>query len=87
MSHALELPDLVAGDLMRPREHMRSLREGMTLETVLAEFSESRYSRYPGSMPMANRYSASCTPRICWWRWHAARTWTICARCCALPPC
>ncbi|NEL40820.1 MAG: CBS domain-containing protein, partial [Xanthomonas perforans] len=47
MSHALELPDLVAGDLMRPREHLRSLREGMTLESVLAEFSESRYSRYP----------------------------------------
>ncbi len=47
MSHALELPDLVAGDLMRPREHMRSLREGMNLEAVLAEFSASRYSRYP----------------------------------------
>lgn len=47
MSHALELPDLVAGDLMRPREHMRSLREGMNLEAVLAEFSASRYSHYP----------------------------------------
>lgn len=47
MSHVLELPDLVAGDLMRPREHLRSLREGMTLQTVLAEFSTSRYSRYP----------------------------------------
>ncbi|KAB7763420.1 hemolysin family protein [Xanthomonas maliensis] len=47
MSHALELPDLVAGDLMRPREHLRSLREGMSLQTVLAEFRESRYSRYP----------------------------------------
>lgn len=26
---------------------MRSLREGMNLEAVLAEFSASRYSRYP----------------------------------------
>lgn len=47
MSHALELPDLVAGDLMRAREHLRCLRDGMDLEQVLAEFAESRYTRYP----------------------------------------
>lgn len=47
MSHALELPELVAGDLMRPRDHMRVLRDGMSLSEVLAEFAESRYSRYP----------------------------------------
>lgn len=47
MSHALELPELVAGDLMRPRDHMRALRDGMSLTEVLAEFADSRYSRYP----------------------------------------
>jgi len=47
MSHALELPELVAGDLMRSRDHMRSFREGMCLADVMAEFAESRYSRYP----------------------------------------
>jgi len=47
MSHALELPELVAGDLMRPREHMRVFRQGMGLAEVMAEFAESRYSRYP----------------------------------------
>ncbi|GHH56646.1 hemolysin family protein [[Pseudomonas] boreopolis] len=47
MSSALELPDLVAGDLMRSRDHLRALREGMDLPQVLAEFAESRYSRYP----------------------------------------
>jgi len=47
MSHALELPELVAGDLMRSRDHMRSFREGMRLADVMAEFAESRYSRYP----------------------------------------
>jgi len=47
MSHALELPELVAGDLMRSRDHMRSFRDGMDLTDVMAEFAESRYSRYP----------------------------------------
>ncbi|HAU82071.1 hemolysin family protein [Stenotrophomonas sp. TWI273] len=47
MSHALELPELVAGDLMRSRDHMRSFRDGMSLADVMAEFAESRYSRYP----------------------------------------
>jgi CBS domain containing-hemolysin-like protein len=47
MSHALELPDLVAGDLMRAREYLRSLRDGMNLQHVLAEFAQSRYTRYP----------------------------------------
>lgn len=47
MSHALELPELVAGDLMRAGDHLRSFRDGMSLETVLAEFGDSRFSRYP----------------------------------------
>ncbi|NIJ72816.1 hemolysin family protein [Xanthomonas sp. F4] len=47
MSHALELPELVAGDLMRARDHLRGFREGMALDAVMAEFAESRYSRYP----------------------------------------
>ena len=47
MSHALELPELVAGDLVRTRDHLRSFRDGMDLDAALTEFSASRYSRYP----------------------------------------
>lgn len=47
MSHALELPELVAGDLMRSADHLHSFRDGMDLQAVLAGFAGSRYSRYP----------------------------------------
>ncbi|WP_369937980.1 hemolysin family protein [Xanthomonas tesorieronis] len=47
MSHALELPELVAGDLMRSRDHLRAFRDGARADAVMAEFAESRYSRYP----------------------------------------
>lgn len=47
MSRALELPELVAGDLLRTRDQMASLRDGATLEDVLTEFRRTRYSRYP----------------------------------------
>lgn len=47
MSHALELPELVAGDLMRSADHLHSFRDGMDLQAVLAGFAASRYSRYP----------------------------------------
>lgn len=47
MSHALELPELVAGDLMRTRDQLAYLHQGMSLEQVLASFRNARYSRYP----------------------------------------
>ncbi|MEO8461318.1 MAG: hemolysin family protein [Dokdonella sp.] len=47
MSHALELPELVAGDLLRTRDQLVALHDGMSREQVLAEFRRSRYSRYP----------------------------------------
>lgn len=47
MSRALELPELVAGDLLRTRDQLASLRDGATLDDVLAEFRRTRYSRYP----------------------------------------
>lgn len=47
MSHALELSELVAGDLMRATDHLHSFRDGMDLQAVLAGFADSRYSRYP----------------------------------------
>lgn len=47
MSHALELPELVVGDLLRTRDQLACLHEGMTQEEILAEFQRSQYSRYP----------------------------------------
>lgn len=47
MSRALDLPELVAGDLLRTRDQLASLRDGATLDDVLAEFRRTRYSRYP----------------------------------------
>jgi CBS domain containing-hemolysin-like protein len=47
MSHALELPELVVGDLLRTREQLASLHQGMTQEDILAEFQRSQFSRYP----------------------------------------
>jgi len=47
MSHALELPELVVGDLLRTREQLASLHEGMSQEDILAEFQRSQFSRYP----------------------------------------
>ncbi len=47
MKHALDLPDLVVGDIMRTRDQLSTLHEGMTQEQVLAEFHRSGYSRYP----------------------------------------
>ncbi|MCL7713603.1 hemolysin family protein [Stenotrophomonas mori] len=47
MSHALELPELVAGDLMRSADHLQRFSDGQDLPQVLAGFAASRYSRYP----------------------------------------
>ena len=47
MQHALDLPELVVGDVLRTRDQLASLRDGMDLAAVLAEFERSRYSRYP----------------------------------------
>lgn len=47
MRHALDLPELVVGDLLRTRDQLAALRDGMDQAAVLAEFRRSRYSRYP----------------------------------------
>lgn len=47
MKHALDLPELVVGDVLRTRDQLASLRAGMRREAVLAEFDRTRYSRYP----------------------------------------
>ncbi|MFI4970060.1 MAG: hemolysin family protein [Lysobacterales bacterium] len=47
MKHALDLPELVVGDVLRTRDQLESLREGMNLEQVLGQFRRTRYSRYP----------------------------------------
>lgn len=47
MTHALELGELVVGDLLRPRDQLANLRDGMDLNDVLAEFRLKRFSRYP----------------------------------------
>lgn len=47
MKHALDLPELVVGDVLRTRDQLASLREGMDRDAVLAEFGRTRYSRYP----------------------------------------
>ena len=47
MQHALDLPDLVVGDVLRTRDQLAALRDGMDRDAVLDEFRRSRYSRYP----------------------------------------
>ena len=47
MKHALDLPELVVGDVLRTRDQLAALRDGMSEEQVLAEFRRSGYSRYP----------------------------------------
>jgi len=47
MKYALDLPELVVGDLLRTRDQLAALRDGMSTEQVLAEFRRTRYSRYP----------------------------------------
>jgi CBS domain containing-hemolysin-like protein len=47
MKYALDLPELVVGDIMRTRDQLCVLREGMSEADVLAEFQRSGYSRYP----------------------------------------
>jgi CBS domain containing-hemolysin-like protein len=47
MKHALDLPELVVGDVLRTRDQLASLRDGMGRDDVLAEFHRTRYSRYP----------------------------------------
>ncbi len=47
MKHALDLPELVVGDVLRTRDQLASLREGMSRTDVLDEFHRTRYSRYP----------------------------------------
>ncbi len=47
MKHALDLPELVVGDVLRTRDQLASLRDGMGRDQVLAEFHRTRYSRYP----------------------------------------
>ncbi|GAA0705320.1 hemolysin family protein [Dokdonella soli] len=47
MKHALDLPELVVGDVLRTRDQLVALRDGQTQEQVLAEFRRTRLSRYP----------------------------------------
>lgn len=47
MSHALDLPELVAGDLLRTRDELGSMHDGQTQSEVLDEIRRSQYSRYP----------------------------------------
>ncbi|WP_306581742.1 hemolysin family protein [Dokdonella sp.] len=47
MQNALDLPELVVGDVLRTRDQLALLRDGMSCEDVLAEFARSHYSRYP----------------------------------------
>jgi CBS domain containing-hemolysin-like protein len=47
MKHALDLPELVVGDVLRTRDQLAVLRDGMSRAEVLAEFHRTRYSRYP----------------------------------------
>ena len=47
IKHALDLPELVVGDVLRTRDQLAALRDGMDLDEVLAEFHRTRYSRYP----------------------------------------
>ncbi len=47
LSHALDLPELVAGDLLRTRDELASLHDGQTQDEVLAEVRRSQFSRYP----------------------------------------
>ncbi len=47
MSHALDLPELVAGDLLRTRDQLGALHDGQTQDEVLAEIRRSQFSRYP----------------------------------------
>ncbi len=47
MKHALDLPELVVGDVLRTRDQLASLRDGMSRDDALAEFHRTRYSRYP----------------------------------------
>jgi CBS domain containing-hemolysin-like protein len=47
MSHALDLPELVAGDLLRTRDQLGALHDGQTQQAVLAEIRKSQFSRYP----------------------------------------
>ena len=47
MKYALDLPELVVGDLLRTRDELASLRDGQTQTDVLAEFQRTRFSRYP----------------------------------------
>lgn len=47
MSHALDLPELVAGDLLRTRDQLGALHDGQDQHQVLAEIRKSQFSRYP----------------------------------------
>ena len=47
MQNALDLPELVVGDVLRTRDQLVQLRDGMDRDAVLAEFARSHYSRYP----------------------------------------
>jgi len=47
IQHALDLPELVVGDVLRTRDQLAFLHDGMDLDAVFAEFHRTRYSRYP----------------------------------------
>ena len=47
MKHALDLPELVVGDLLRTRDQLASLHDGQGREEILAEYRRTRFSRYP----------------------------------------
>lgn len=47
IQHALDLPELVVGDVLRTRDQLRSLDDDMDRTAVMDEFARSQYSRYP----------------------------------------
>jgi CBS domain containing-hemolysin-like protein len=47
MKYALDLPELVVGDVLRTRDQLAVLRDGQDQDDVLAEFRRSGFSRYP----------------------------------------
>jgi CBS domain containing-hemolysin-like protein len=56
--HALELRELVVGDLMRPLAELQWIPQGRPIEEVLAKVRASRYTRYPLRDPVSGRFVA-----------------------------
>ena len=55
-SRGLELGELVVGDVMRPLAELVSIDVDASIEAVLAEVRETRYTRYPVRDPHSRRF-------------------------------